>query len=250
VTQSTSQNNVQLEAIKALIVQGNEVTNLVNELMQQAVGSATPNKAIAEAQAIIQSMVQVGKGESVSRSSATIPPGVRPHQHFHLKVTESALGRQVSFTIPAGMSGMKILELIEKANPREDVLDGVIWPSSNLSEEDGLNIRKPEDTTYTFTICRASGNQTRLDQTTYLIRNNLMWAERWILTVGSALFRDMRGFPDDEIEIGTPKDAGDLFEGMAVRARLGALESDCGGLRDSTYGGAAYAQVIVAGVEE
>ena len=183
-----------------------------------------------------------GPGETASQKTA-----VKPSDLCNLQVSKTALGTEVTFTIPKGMSGKEVVELIEKANPRQPG-DGVVYPQSNLLTDEGLNTKVAEDTKYTFTVCEKSYNRTRREQEAYLADNSLTAVPRFVVTVGAALYRDREGFPEDRGSIGTNKDNGDLFKSKWVRARSGGVMSDGDGLdADYALDGSAGDRVVVAG---
>jgi len=172
---------------------------------------------------------------------------VAPHKLCNLEVQEIALGTQVTFTIPKGMSGKMVLDAIEKANPRAEG-DGVVWPDSALLKDVGLSDIVDQDTKYTTTVCFNSNNRNRSEQATYLKDNGLGFTDRWITTVAAALYRDANGFPEDRFEIGTSKDKGDLFKGKVARARSGAVGSYADGVYAySDNVGPRFADVVAAG---
>jgi hypothetical protein len=163
-------------------------------------------------------------------NEATLPSvQMKPYQQFDLKVAETFLGRQVTFTIPAGMSGAQVLERIELANPRGPG-DGVVWPESKLLNDPGLSIAADENKTYSFIVCRYSGNLTPAAQEAYLKEHGLEQIDCWLITLGAALYRDMIGFPEKREDIGTSDDAGDLCEGKYIRTRSGVLACSDDGL--------------------
>jgi hypothetical protein len=175
---------------------------------------------------------------------------VAPHKMCNLKVLKIALGTQVTFTIPKGMSGKMVLDAIEKSNPRSPG-DGVVQPESALLKDAGLSDIVAEDTKYTTTVCFNSSYRNRNQQASYLKDNGLGFTDRWITTVAAALYRDANGFPENRSKIGTSKDKGDLFKGLVARARSGVVGSTnrgvsadfCFSCRDAFFDG----YVIAAG---
>src|SRR5262249_35018665 len=71
---------------------------------------------------------------------------------------------------------------------------------------------------------------TRVEHGRLLKMEGMEFTERWKLTLGAALFRDMKGFPNDPADIATERDPGDLFRGNWVRGRDGTLGSHPWGL--------------------
>jgi len=214
---------------------GNQITDAVSLLIEEA---------------------HAGSPGALIRVDALLAAGLqfllKPSNLCGLQVTDIDLGTQVSFTIPKGMSGRAVIDLIEKANPRSprSPQEGVVSPSSALLKDSGLNDTVSEDTKYTFVVCTKANFRTRGQHDTYLAENGLDSVPRWVLTVGAALFRDQKGFPTDRSNIGTAQDEGDLFKGQVVRARSGAVAShDHRGLdeRDCLDGGD-NGWVVVAGV--
>ena len=190
-------------------------------------------------------VAQYAKGPEAAASPQT---SIKPSDLCNLQVSKVALGTEVTFTIPKGMSGKDVLALSEQANPRQPG-DGVVYPGSALNNDEGLDTKVTEDTKYTFTVCEKSYNRTRREQEAYLADNKLTAVPRFVLTVGAALFRDREGFPENRGDIGTSKDKGDLFKAKYVRACSGGVGSCAYGLR-GVHGdddGLAYGLVVVAG---
>jgi len=221
------------DVVTAVQTRSEVLANVLREAVEQ---SGNPERL----QALLDRLEQAVPTTSVNTAAA-----LKSSDMCNLGVTQTALGTECSFTIPKGMSGKAVLALIERANPRAEG-DGVVWPSSELLNDKGLNDVAKEDRKYTFTVCTRSNNLDRNGEGRYLKENNLEWTDRAVLTLGAALFRDKMGFPAERSEIGTASDQGDLFKGLVVRARSGALASHAGGLGDYIYWDDLASHLVVA----
>lgn len=220
------------DVVTAVQTRSEILANVLREAVEQ---SGNPERL----QALLAQLEQT---VPTAKPSTTV--ALKPSDMCNLDVTQTALGTQVSFTIPKGMSGKAVLALIEKANPKAEG-DGVVWPGSALLGDKGLNDVAKQ---YTFTVCTRSNNLDRNGQGRYLKENDLEWTDRAVLTLGAALFRDKMGFPENRADIGTANDSGDLFKGNWVRARSGALTSIAFGLDDDDgWDGGANRGVVAAG---
>ena len=217
---ATTSSEVRVPSLDAVEAKSTQLTSAVAGLMEEA---------------------RRGSPEALTRVNALLDAGlqalitiIKPSNLFSLEVTNVALGTHVSFTIPKGMSGKMVLDLIEKANPRAHG-HGVVWAKSGLLDDAGLENAVGESTKFTFTVCTNFVDKTPPQQESYLAANDLGPVPRWVLTVGAALFRDQNGFPEKGFDIGTEGDNGDLFKGKVVMTASGSVTSHGIGLGSRIY---------------
>lgn len=159
----------------------------------------------------------------------------KPSVKYDLETVETTLKNgdralKVTFVIPKGVSGEMICQEVEKANPREDRVLGVVTPMGRLLKDPGLTDIASTDTTVTFYLCLDTEGLSRGAKEIYVERNGLKLADRWMLTIGGALFRDENGLPEDIMQFQTPEDKGDLFRGKEIMAEPGGICSSINGL--------------------
>lgn len=172
---------------------------------------------------------------------------IAPHRRCHLDVRATEIGSDVSFIIPRGVSGRQIVEAVEKANPRGPG-NGVVWPESLVLQDGSLDRVARSDIHVSVTVCFAFNNLDRNEQRERLAENHLRFSHRWAVVLAAALYRDACKFPRRQSDIGTPRDTGDLFKGLWIRAGLGVLSSGRRGIGDNgLWGDLRRTDVIAAG---
>ncbi len=188
--------------------------------------------------------IEVKAENKTSQSEQILKP---PYQMCNLQIENVPLGKKVTFTIPAGMSGKMVLDAIKRANPPE-ARNGVVEPESTLLYDEGLDKVVDRDTKLSVVICFGTGFTSRIKHHEYLEKNNLVPTPRWILTVAAALFRNKNGFPEKQGDIGTCLDKGDLFSGQEVRTGSCSVCTLTQGLHGNDYNdGRGSCNLIVAG---
>ena len=229
------------------------------ELMTLGLPTNTPKTALTPANrapaVVPPSQHPVLSEASLSSVSATpTAPALPPltiedvRKLCNLQVSKKWLGRQVTFTIPAGRKGREVLEAIQDANPRANGR-GIISIGCCLLTDDALNTPVKEATSITFVICRRAYGMERHRQEDYLARHGLQPVPLWIAAVGAALYRDRHGFPAYDDQIGTPQDRGDLFKSKWVRTESEAIQGWAAGLIDGSIPDAmATKHIIIAGI--
>lgn len=218
---------------------------VLNHLIGQLSGKNLEGLSAESRERLLRVFSEVREPEIATTRQAAL--GIAPHKLCRLEVSETRLGRDVSFVIPQGMSGRQILEAIEKANPRAPG-DGVVWPKSALLRDDELDTVAFSDVQVKVTVFFTFNNLTRSEQHARLAEKHREFTPRWAVTLAAALYRDANGFPSDRSGIGKSRDAGDLFKGFWVREASGALSTDQAGISVRDWSGAPrYAFVVAAG---
>lgn len=159
---------------------------------------------------------------------------IAPHKLCRFDARHTPLYSDVSFVIPRGLSGRKILDAINEVSMARTECR-VVDPESLLLQDNRLNTVTADDRFVKLAVWFELHSRSRSEQRAVFARHELEFAPRWALTLAAALYRDANGFPSNRSAIGTSCDAGDLFRGYLVRTASGAVGTNHDGLRGGAY---------------